>query len=71
MSKDHNITLSVNSLKQSAFEASRNDRINKGELNYAYAMGWFGSDIEQLLNDLNLSKKQQTILAQYAIKKSK
>lgn len=37
--------------------------VNDGKVSYAYAFGWFVSDMSMLMRDMNLTKKQQMVLA--------
>lgn len=56
-----NVYDAVDSLSKIALERSK--IYNDGEQNYAFAFGWFNSDIQALLDDMGLTKKQLKVLS--------
>lgn len=52
----------VEELSKVAIEKSKTADVNDGQVSYAYALGWFVTDISMLMAELNLTKKQQMVL---------
>ena len=57
-------TINLKSLENKAFQKSK-DYSDSEYPNYAYAMGYFYSDVSNLLECLNLNKKQMKQFEKY------
>ena len=60
---------SVDALKAVALERSK--KYNEGTENHAFAFGWFAADMQAILDEMGLSKKQMKVLEDRIVRLNK
>ena len=60
---------SVDALKSVALERSK--IYNEGTENHAFAFGWFAADMQTILDEMGLSKKQLKVLEDRIVRMNK